>query len=214
MLTVDLIVFDLDGTLADSLPDLTAAANYACRRLGLPEHSAAAIKGMIGGGETVFVQRFLGPENQQFYQEAWDLYLDYYSRHCGDLTRLYPGVPEVLEYFARKKLAVLSNKLQRLSEQVLKVMGIFPFFAAVRGGGGETPLKPSPEPLATLVRELKGEAGHTLMVGDKLADILTARGAGARIAAVTYGYGELSALQAATPDFLLSHITQLKEFIS
>lgn len=210
MITAELIVFDLDGTLADSLPDIAAAANFACRRLGLPEHSPAAIKQMIGGGEAVFLQRVLGPEHQGLFEEALNLYLQHYFRHCGDLTRLYPGVPETLQYFAEKKLAVLSNKLQQLSEKVLQVMGILPFFAAVRGGGGHQALKPSPEPLIALIREFGTAPQRAVMVGDKPADVVTARGASAHIVAVTYGYGDPATLQAASPDVLITEITQLR----
>ena len=213
-ITVDLIVFDLDGTLADSLPDLANAANFACRRLGLPEHPPEAVKSMIGGGEHKFMERVVGPANQAYVEECLKLYLDYYSRHCGDLTRLYPGVPETLKRLSAWKLAVLSNKLQCLTDKVLQVMGIAPWFTAIRGGGTKLPLKPSPEPLKALMRDLGAAPGRTLMVGDKTADIVTGREAGAGTAAVTYGYGDLPSLTAASPDFLLQKFSQLPEIIA
>lgn len=210
---IDLIVFDLDGTLADSLPDLTNAANYACRSLGLPQHQPEAVKGMIGGGERKFVERFLGPGQERLLEEGLKLYLDYYSRHCGDLTRIYPGVKETLPRLAGKKLAVLSNKLQRLTEKVLQSLGIFPFFAAVRGGGRDVPLKPSPEPLLALIKELRAEPARTLMVGDKTADVLAGKGAGALTLGVTYGYGEPAALSDAAPDFLVDDFAAITGII-
>jgi phosphoglycolate phosphatase len=210
---IDLVVFDLDGTLADSLPDITNAANYACRRLGLPEHPAAAIKQMIGGGERQLVERFLGPGREGLLEEAFGLYLEYYSRHCGDLTLLYPGVKETLPLLRGKKLAVLSNKRQSLSEQVLRVTGIFSFFAAIRGGGNEMPLKPSPEPLLALIREVQGDPARTLMVGDKPGDVLAGKGAGTLTLGVTYGYGEPSAVTAAGPDFLVDHFAAIPGII-
>ncbi len=210
---IDLIVFDLDGTLADSLPDLTRAANYACRSLGLPEHPAEAIKGMIGGGERKFAERFLGPGHERLVEEGLRLYLDFYGRHCGELTSIYPGVKETLPHLTGKKLAVLSNKRQDLSEQVLRVMGILSFFDAVQGGGGDLPLKPSPEPLIALIRGLAGDPGRTLMVGDKPADILTGKGAGTMTLGVTYGYTEPAALAAAGPDFLINSFAELKDLL-
>jgi phosphoglycolate phosphatase len=211
--SVDLIVFDLDGTLADSLPDLTNAANYACRRLGLPERAPEEVKGMIGGGERKFMERLVGPAHQTMTEDCLKFYLDYYSRHCGDLTRPYPGVPETLERLSGKKLAVLSNKLQRLTEQVVAAVGLASFFDASRGGGRGLPLKPAAEPLTALMRDLEAEPGRTLMVGDKPADVMTARGAGAHIAAVTYGYGELASLASANPDFLLARFDQLVDIV-
>jgi phosphoglycolate phosphatase len=209
---IDLIVFDLDGTLADSLPDLANAANHACRRLGLPEHPPEAIKDMIGGGERKFAQRFLGTQDPELLEKGLNIYLDYYRRHCGDLTRLYPGVKETLPRLRSKKLAVLSNKRQNLTELVLEVLGIRGFFAAVRGGG-DLPLKPDPTALLAVIKELGQNPSCTLMVGDKTADIQSARGAGARVVAVTYGYGDPEALAAAGPDALVNRFSQLPELL-
>ena len=102
-IAVELIVFDLDGTLADTLPDLTAAANFACRRLGLPEQAPEEIKGMIGGGERKFMERLVGPDRQELVDACLEFYLDYYSRHNGDLSQLYPGVAETLAILAGEK---------------------------------------------------------------------------------------------------------------
>lgn len=212
-LKIDLVVFDLDGTLADSLPDITNAANHACRSLGLPEHPVSAIKHMIGGGERKLVERALGPDREGLMEKAFRLYLDYYSHHVGDFTSLYPEVKETLSQLDGKKLAVLSNKRQSLTEAVLRAKGIASFFTAIRGGGSELPLKPSPEPLLALIEEVQGEPARTLMVGDKPGDILAGKAAGTLTLGVTYGYGEASAVKAAEPDFLVDHFAAIKEII-
>jgi phosphoglycolate phosphatase len=212
-LEIDLIVFDLDGTLADSLPDIATAANHACRSLGLPEHAPEAIMRMIGGGERKLVERFLGPGREGLVEEAFGLYLDYYSRHCGDFTRLYPGVKETLPLLRGKKLAVLSNKRQSLTEAVLRVTGIFPFFAAIRGGSEEMPLKPSSEPLLALIKEAQGDPARTIMVGDKPGDVLAGKAAGTLTLGVTYGYGEPAAVAAAGPDFLVDSFAAITGII-
>lgn len=213
-IAVDLIVFDLDGTLADSLPDLTNAANYALGRLDLPGRSPEEVRGMIGGGERKFMERLVGPAHQDLVDNCLEFYLDHYAQHCGDLTRLYPRVPETLKELAgRKLLAVLSNKLQRLTEAVLKAMGIAPLFRARRGGGAGLPLKPAAEPLTALIRDLGVEPGRTLMVGDKPADVNAGRGAGTYTAVVTYGYGDLAALKEAEPDFIVGRLDQLPNII-
>jgi phosphoglycolate phosphatase len=213
-IAVDLIVFDLDGTLADTLPDIVAAAGYACRGLGLPEHPPEAVRGMIGGGERKLIERLVGPAHQDRVDECLALYLDYYTRHNGELTRLYPGVAETLARLSGKKLAVLSNKLQRLTQQTLEAVDLARFFVAIRGGGSGLPLKPAPDPLAALIGDLGVGPSRSLMVGDKIADIKTGREAGAFTAAVTYGYGDLDSLTAASPDFLLQRFSQLPEILA
>lgn len=213
-ISVDLIVFDLDGTLADTLPDLTVAVNYACRRLGLPEHPPEAVQHMIGGGERRLIERAVGPDHQDRLEEALQLYLDHYTRHNGDLTRVYPEVVATLKRLTRKQLAVLSNKLQRLTEQTVAVMDLSRFFTAIRGGRPDLPLKPAPQALSALMADLGVDPGRTLMVGDKTADILTGRGAGAFTAAVTYGYGDLDALTAAFPDFTLPRFSRLPDILA
>lgn len=212
-IAVDLIVFDLDGTLADTLPDIVAAANAACRRLEFPEHTPTAIRGMIGGGERKLIERLVGP-HQDRVEECLQLYLDHYTRHNGELARLYPGVVETLESLRGKRLGVLSNKLWRLTQQTLEVLGIARFFAAIRGGGASLPLKPAPDQLLGLTADLGVRPTRTLMVGDKTADIQAGRAAGAFTAAVTYGYGDLNSLTEASPDFLVAQFGQLLEILA
>ena len=208
---IDLIVFDLDGTLVDSVPDLAAAANLALRRLGLPEQPLTAHKKMIGAGEKNYVQRFLGPDHQDLFDEALDFYLEHYTQHLGDQSRVYPGVPETLSRLAFYKKAVLSNKREDLSRQVVEVMGLAGFFQAVRGGNSYGVLKPSPEGLSALIRELGSDPARTFMVGDKPEDVLTGRGAGTRTVALTCGYGDPEALAAAAPEFIFSSFSELTD---
>ena len=120
-----------------------------------------------------------------------ELYLEHYTRHNGELTRLYPGVAETLALLSGKKLAVLSNKLQRLTRQTLEAIDIAQVFHGYPGVAPGLPLKPAPEPLLSLTADLGVALFRSLMVGDKIADITTGREAGAFTAAVTYGYGDL-----------------------
>jgi phosphoglycolate phosphatase len=211
---ITLIVFDLDGTLVDSLPDLAAAANFALRQLGLPEHPLEAHRQMIGQGEKNFVRRFLGPDHQHLYDQALALYLEHYSQNLGNRSRLYPGVPETLARLSSLKLAVLSNKREDLSQGVIEVMGMAGFFKAVRGGDSYGVLKPNSEGLSALITELGEKPARTLMVGDKPADILAGRGAGAFTAALTSGYGDPEALAAAAPQYLLHSFPGLVDLLN
>lgn len=210
-LAIDLIVFDLDGTLVDSLPDLAAAANFALRHLGLPERPLEEHRRMIGHGEANYVRRFLGPDHQELFDQALGLYLQYYSRHLGERCQVYPGVAETLARLLPRKMAVLSNKREDLTRRVLQVMGLERFFVQVRGGDSYGVLKPDPSGLQALMRELGAEPGRTLMVGDKPEDVLTGRGAGSFTAALICGYSEPEVLGAAAPDYLLESFSRLAE---
>mgnify|MGYP001027965949 CR=1 FL=1 len=210
----ELIVFDLDGTLADTVPDITAALNHALAALGRPGYPEEAVPAMIGGGEEAFLRRALGPGHQEAYPELRRRYLEYYAAHLVDHTRLYPGVRETLTALRPRKLAVLSNKLAFLVEGIVHRLGLTPFFQAVRGGDSYGVLKPEPEGLAALIRELGATPGRTLMVGDKPADVLAGRGAGCATVAVTYGYGEPARLQAAGPDALIGSLPELVPLVS
>ena len=130
------------------------------------------------------------------------------------MSLVYPGVVATLERLQGKRLAVLSNKLWRLTQQALDAMGIARFFVAVRGGGANLPLKPAPDQLLALTADMGVGPSRTLMVGDKIADIQAGREAGAFTAAVTYGYGDLDALTAAAPDFLLERFSQLLNLLA
>jgi phosphoglycolate phosphatase len=214
LITPELIVFDLDGTLVDSLPDIAAAGNYALGRLGFPEQPLPVYQKVIGGGEKNFVRRLLGLHRQDLYDQALALYLEYYSQHLGDLTRPYPGVTATLAQLSPVKKAVLSNKRADLAWQVLNFMGLAGYFEAVRGGDSYGVLKPSPEGLAALIRELGVDPAQALMVGDKPEDVLAGRGAGAQTVALTYGYGDPEALAGAAPDFTLSSFSALADLFS
>jgi phosphoglycolate phosphatase len=155
------------------------------------------------------IERLVGPEHQDKVDECLQLYLDYYTRHNGELTRVYPGVITTLERLTGKRLAVLSNKLWRLTQQTLQAIGIARFFVAIRGGGEGLPLKPAPDQLLALIADMGMKPVRTLMVGDKPADIQAGRAAGTFTAAITSGYGDLDSLTAAAPDFLLPRFSQL-----
>lgn len=213
LIAPELIVFDLDGTLAATVPDIAAALNHALAAVGLPGYPEAAVAEMIGGGEETFLRRALGPDHQALYPEVRRRYLDYYASHLVEGTRLYPGVQETLAALAPRKLAVLSNKLAVLTQGIVTQLGLAPFFQAVRGGDSYGVLKPDPQGLMALIRELKARPELTLMVGDKPADVLAGKGAGTATVAVTYGYGEPARLAAASPDAFIGEFSQLLELV-
>ena len=188
-----LVIFDLDGTLVDTIADLGAAANAALAAKGMPQHEPGAFRGMVGHGVRNLMMQAM-PEAMRVDEQALDALLDvflkYYIEHIDERSRPYPGIRELLQELqaAGVELAVASKKFQAGAEKLVGRM--FPEipFAAVLGGRPGVPLKPDP----SIVAEIRSRAGvslrETVMVGDSATDIATAAGAEVDCVAVSWGF--------------------------
>jgi phosphoglycolate phosphatase len=188
---IDLIVFDLDGTLVDSGTDLATGVNRMlawCGAAALPEGD---VVGMVGDGASVLVGRALAAAGlDPDHPGAFERFLAAYDECLLDCTKPYDGIPELLgELATTLRLAVLTNKPTTATERILDALDLRRFFAAVIGA--DTPLgrKPDPAGLEHLIHQANTSAGATLLVGDSPIDLETARRAGARIALARYGFG-------------------------
>jgi len=186
------LIFDLDGTLLDTLADLADSGNAALAALGLPQHPQDAYRYFAGLGVEELVRRML-PESRRgaaAVQEALALTVAEYKRRWKDKTRPYEGVPEMLEALRRRGLpvCVLSNKPQAYTD--LTVENFFPGwpFAQVRGARPEMPNKPHPAQALALAKELELTPGSVVFVGDSATDMKTARGAGMLPVGVLWGF--------------------------
>lgn len=197
-----LVIFDLDGTLIDTIADLGTATNAALAAKGLPQHEPEAFRGMVGHGVRNLVKQAM-PETMREDDQAVDallkIFLAYYIDHLDDQSRPYPGIPELLADLqaAGVQLGVASNKFQAGAEKLIARMFPDIAFAAVLGGRPGAPLKPDP----AVVEEIRTRAGvsrgETLMVGDSGADIAAAEAAGVACVAVSWGFRSREALAAA-----------------
>lgn len=202
---MDLIIFDLDGTLIDSKLDLAHAVNATRVHLGMPPLDCELIATYVGNGAPVLVRRALGPETPEAQVEpALRYFLDYYSEHMLDHTRAYPGVPEALAGLdaAGVRMAVLTNKPVKVSGRILEGLGLARYFALVYGGNSFEQKKPHPIGVETLMRELDSTPERTLLVGDSSVDVRTARNAGVRVCGVSYGF-QPETLQEDPPDMMV-----------
>lgn len=186
----ELLVFDLDGTLIDSTQDLAQSVNATRMDAGLPALSTATVASYVGDGAEMLIRRALGCRASDA-QVARGLayFLQYYRDHMLDHTVLYPGVREALATWSAAGLAmaVLTNKPERFSRDLVAGLGLGEVFARVYGGNSLRTKKPEPHGLRRIMRELGFSPDRTLMIGDSAVDVLTARNAGTDCAGVSYG---------------------------
>lgn len=185
------LVFDLDGTLVDSAPDIAAATNAMLADLGYQALSAETIAGFVGNGVVLLVERTLAHVGASSSpQAALDRFRAHYDAAPADLTRAYPGVPEALAAlrFSGLPLGVCTNKPEGPARAVLDALSLDDFFEAVIGGDTTDALKPDPLPLVTAFDKLGIPPAEGLFVGDSEVDAETAAAAGVRFALHTRGY--------------------------
>ena len=208
---MDLVIFDLDGTLVDSKLDLAHAVNATRAHMGLSPLEHELIYSYVGNGAPVLMRRAMGPDApEEEVERALEFFLAYYREHMLDYTVLYPGVRETLEKLdnGKRMLAVLTNKPVRISVGILDGLGVGSHFFRVYGGNSFEQKKPHPIGVETLLRESGARKEQALMVGDSAVDIRTARNAGIMSCGVTYGF-QPESLQTDPPDFLIERMDHI-----
>ncbi|MFC1631426.1 HAD family hydrolase [Candidatus Omnitrophota bacterium] len=212
MKKVELIIFDLDGTLVDSKEAIARQVNLALKEVGLKEKEAPEIISYIGTGVDDLVRKSLGDEHQHLFEQAKDV-LENYRRDFEDDSQLYPGVKELLEYFKTKSKAIISNRKYEFVLPMLERLEIGDYFERVIGGDNEDCLKPAPCSLDKMISEAQVDKGKVIMVGDMDLDVLAGKNAGVLTCAVTYGLGKREDIIRAQPDYMIGNMLQLKDII-
>ncbi len=188
----DAVVFDLDGTLIDSAPDIARALNRTLAHFGRTPLTVAQVRTMVGDGAAMLVRHaFRATGGELADDEAQAVlrdYLDTYFDETAEPSCLYPGVAETLRALAGQgvRLGLCTNKPERISRKLLDLLDLAPLMGAVCGGDTLPQRKPDPAPLVWVVERLGG--GRAAMVGDNANDVRAARGAGLPVVAVSYGY--------------------------
>jgi phosphoglycolate phosphatase len=212
---MDLLIFDLDGTLIDSKLDLAHAVNATRRHMTMPELEHERVYSYVGNGAPVLIRRALGDAaTEAQVQEALEFFLEYYREHYLDYTVLYPGVKESLDRFrdVGKRMAVLTNKPVGISKAIIDGLGVHAHFFQVYGGNSFDFKKPHPAGVEALLRESGIAASRALMIGDSSVDTQTARNGGIASAGVTYGFAPES-LSDPKPDQLFDSMPELAAWL-
>jgi phosphoglycolate phosphatase len=208
------VVFDLDGTLVDTAPDLISALNHVLDREGLPPVPLHAARNMIGAGARRLIERGLEVDGRAVALEDLNRltndFIDHYAAHIADASRPFEGLEAALDELAARdcRLAVCTNKLEWLSKLLLDRLGLSARFAAICGADTFGIAKPDPAILRQTVARAGGEMSRTVMVGDAGPDIGVARRAGVPVIGVEFGYTEVPIAEL-KPDLLIGHMNQL-----
>ncbi len=211
---VELIIFDLDGTLIDSRQDIANAVNFTLRKVGLTEKSLTEISSYIGMGVEDLIRKSLADKQSTLFKKAISIFEQYYRKHSTDNSTLYPGVKEILNFFKNKKKLIITNRNREFAILTLKTTGIYDYFEDTIGGDDTSCMKPSSCPLDRFSQRLDINKERTIMVGDMDIDILTGRRAGIITCAVTYGIGKIEDILRAKPDYIIDNLLKLKEIIN
>ena len=206
-----LAIFDLDGTLVDSLDDLHASVNHALRQVGLPLRSREEVHGFVGEGARVLLERAVAPHGH-LLEPALAAWRPHYEAHCLDQTRPYPGI-EALLAGAGRVLAVHTNKPGGMARKILAGLGLLSRFAAVTGGD-EAPRKPDPAGVLEIMAKVGASPGETIFVGDSRVDVETARAAGVSLVAVTWGLTSRAELVRAGATVFAESAAELAPFLA
>ena len=188
---MELLIFDLDGTLIDSRLDLANAVNATRRHMGMEPLENERVYSYVGNGAPVLIRRALGEQaTEAELQEALEFFLEYYRDHDLDHTTLYPGVRDSLDRLRDrgKRMAVLTNKPVRMSRHIVEGLDVGEHFFRVYGGNSFEFKKPNPIGIETLMKEAGVGRDRTIMIGDSAVDVQTARNAGVPCCGVTYGF--------------------------
>jgi phosphoglycolate phosphatase len=208
------IVFDLDGTLVDTAPDLISALNFVLDREGLPPVPLASARNMIGAGARKLIERGLELEGR--FTSAEDVnrltadFIDYYAAHIADASRPFEGLESALDDLQALgfRFAVCTNKLEWLSKLLLDQLGLSSRFSAICGADTFGVSKPDPAILQQTIARAGGHVSSAVMVGDAGPDIGVARRAGVPVIGVEFGYTDVP-IADLKPDLLISHMREL-----
>ena len=217
----ELIIFDMDGTLIDSVPSLSFAINYMLKELNKKCYDESIIRDWVGNGADTLVKRALVGKREfesesidkEYFKKAKEIFLNFYGKNLNAKTTLYPNVIEVLEYLKKSgyRLALATNKPIEFVGEMLRHFGLIDFFEIYLGGGSVEYKKPHPQILLKICNDLNISTSKSVMVGDSKSDILAAKSVNMEVVALTYGYNQGINLKDLKPTIICNRFKDLKE---
>ena len=214
MKTIDLFLFDLDGTLIDSKRDIADSVNYTMKTLGLPLLENETIYEFVGNGVTPLIKKSVEAAGGCDFPHALKVFLEYYDQHLLDTTLPFRGILEILQHFKDKQKIVLTNKSQGFSQKILRGLKMDHYFEEIFGGDTSFPKKPAPDIVYHLLKIFGISPNQAVMIGDSRVDMETGRNAGILTCGVTYGFRPRQELEEFKPDELIEKPADLLKIFS
>jgi phosphoglycolate phosphatase len=218
--TPELIMIDVDGTLVDSVPDLSWCLDETLKQVGLPPRGETAARNWVGNGVIRIVERGIAndldaPHDEEIFEKAMPIFRDLYAENTSKRSTLYPGVREGMDYLQTLgiKIGCITNKDAQFTHPILKDLGLWDDFEIVISGDTLEKKKPDPLPLFHGAKELGADPKKSLMLGDSTSDVKAARAAGFDIICMSYGYNHGVDIRDSNPDAVIDSFVELKEMI-
>jgi phosphoglycolate phosphatase len=213
MKSIGLLIFDLDGTLVNTLEDIASSVNYTLAHLGRDSISQDAVRQYVGDGiETLLVRSLKGGTER--IAEAVTVYKEHHRRNLMVRSSVYPAVRETLEHFRSLPMAVISNKTMEFVGPLIERLGLAKYFKMVIGADYGLPLKPAPDSIRKIMAEFGVLKDKTVIVGDGTTDVRAGKAAGVITCSVTYGFRSEEQLRKAGPDYIIPSLSDLKRLFT
>jgi phosphoglycolate phosphatase len=206
---IELMIFDLDGTLVNSGGDIVASVNYTLKSLDIPTKSQEEILSFVGDGVNKMIKGALGKESQHLFDDAMDIFSDYYARHMLDTTCLCDSAIEVLDHFRNKKKVIITNKRRYFTLKMTDALGISKYFEEIIGADSTAYKKPDPRLFIPLLERVHAVYNDTVVIGDGVNDIMLAKNTGVLSCALLNGLTHRDILFALDPDFACEGLREL-----
>jgi phosphoglycolate phosphatase len=206
---IELMIFDLDGTLVNSGGDIVASVNYTLESLRTPTKSKEEILTFVGDGVNKMIERALGNSFQYLFERAMDIFSDYYAKHMLDTTCLCDSVIEVLEHFHDKRKVIITNKRRYFTLKMTDALGISKYFEEIIGADSTAYKKPDPRLFIPLLERVHAVYDATVVIGDGVNDIMLAKNTGVLSCTLLNGLTRRNILLALDPDYACEGLREL-----
>jgi phosphoglycolate phosphatase len=209
----DFLIYDLDGTLVDSLSDITSSVNSVRKEKGFDNLPLKQVRSYLGNGLKDLVSKAILGKDEEFKQEVLGSFKSHYEKCMLDTTVMFSGVKEMLESLKDKKKAILTNKNEVYAKDIVRYLGVSDYFVEIWGGDTLDVRKPDPKTILELAKKTKSNLSKTVMIGDSSNDFLVAKASGVASIAVSYGYCDLKQIESYKPDFIVKKPQEIVDIV-